>query len=181
MKNKIPHLRILLLLIFLAGALLCGCSRKEKPSGPGMNVKGPNRYSADTSGIEGTVNVARQIVYDVEIINPYPDDTWTSECLKGLDRGELVGFVFDGIYSGRFSTYDIFEGTPITSKKIRKMEEKGEFSRDRIGKFQFMEEWILDTLNMSFTKQVTEIRMGLQKFNADGELTGYAPLLRVVL
>ena len=61
------------------------------------------------------------------------------------------------------------------------MEADGEFSRDQIGKFQFMEEWVLDTTDMSFTKKVVEIRMGLQKFNNKSTLTGYAPLFRVVL
>lgn len=128
-----------------------------------------------------TLLVAEEIVYDVEVINPYPEDTWMAESLQSLDHESLVKFVFDGIYQERFMCYDIFEGTPVPLRKIRKMEKDGEFSRERIGKFQFQEEWILDTVNMTFTKKVTEIRMGLQKFNESEELTGYAPLLRVVL
>ncbi len=61
------------------------------------------------------------------------------------------------------------------------MEEEGDFSRDRIGKFQFKEVWELDTLNMSYTKRVTEIRMGVQAFQEDGTVANYNPLLRVVL
>ncbi len=129
----------------------------------------------------GIKTVAERIVYDVEIINPYPDDLWTTECLEPLDHEALVDFVFNGIYEGKFSAFDIFEETPLPARKIRKMEENGEFSRGSIGKFQFQEEWILDTETMTFSKKVTEIRMGLQKFNEDGDLTGYAPLLRVVL
>lgn len=151
-------------------------SGEENPSGIILN-KG-NAVSSDQPG---TIRVAQQIIYDVEIINPYPDDPWTTEWLKDLDRKTTVDFVFAGIYREKFKAYDIFGGNPISAKKIRKMEEGREFSRDRIGKFQFQEEWMLDTVNMTFYKKVTEIRMGLQKFNDDSVLTGYAPLFRVVL
>ena len=183
MKKAICRYAVPALGLTMACLLLFSCSGKaKKPSGtpdsPGTIIEG---QAAGAGHPAGTRTVAEQIVYDVEIINPYPDDTWTAECLRGLDHRSLVDFVFDGLYAGRFSAFDIFEGTPIPARKIKKMEEKGEFSRDGIGKFQFQEEWILDTVRMTYTKKVTEIRMGLQKFNDDGELTGYAPLLRVVL
>ncbi len=162
--------------ILFAGVFLFSCTGREQAS----------RDEADRSpGIQETLSsslvVAEEIVYDVEVINPYPEDTWMAESLQSLDHESLVKFVFDGIYQERFICYDIFEGTPVPLRKIRKMEKDGEFSRDRIGKFQFQEQWILDTVNMTFSKKVTEIRMGVQKFNDAGELTGYAPLLRVVL
>ena len=125
--------------------------------------------------------IAHEIVYDVEIKNPNPEDQWMDEALMGLDHEALVDFVFEGIYSGRFTVFEIFEGTPIKTQKIIEMEEGGEFSRNQIGKFQFMEEWVVDPEQMTFSKKVTEIRMGLQKFNREGYLTGYAPLFRVVL
>jgi hypothetical protein len=182
MNKTVPQLAIRLLILITAGSVLFCCNRKEKPSRvPGTTGNAMESAEAGSAGSSGTFEVAPRIVYDVEILNAYPDDAWTTECLKDLDHRSLVNFVFNGLYSGRFSAYDIFEETPISAKKIRKMEENGEFSRDRIGKFQFQEEWILDTVNMTFFKKVTEIRMGLQKFNEAGELTGYAPLLRVVL
>jgi hypothetical protein len=182
MKKILPQHAVRLMMIFLAGLILFSCSGNKKPSPvPGKSGNAMESASAGTATSPGTLEVAPQIVYDVEILNPYPDDAWTVECLKDLNHKALVDFVFEGLYSGRFTAYDIFEGTAISAKKIRRMEENGEFSREQIGKFQFQEEWILDTVNMSFTKKVTEIRMGLQKFNETGELTGYTPLLRVVL
>ncbi len=157
---------------------LPACTGRRQGSG----TSGDRLQAAYSDSLQpGLVKVANGIVYDVEILNPYPEDEWMNECLEGLDREGLVDFVFDGIYSGRFKAYDIFEGTPVSAKKIRKMEEEGEFGREQIGKFQFMEQWILDTVNMTCRKEVTEIRMGLQQFSPEGELTGYAPLLRVVL
>ena len=177
MKILIMRFAALPLALALAGSLLFSCSGKKQQSAVTQTEAGTALPSDET----GIVRVAEQIIYDVEIINPYPDDLWTTECLEDLDRETLVDFVFDGIYRDRFSAYDIFEGTPISAKKIVNMEKNGEFTRERIGKFQFREEWILDTLHMTFSKKVSEIRMGVQKFNQNGELTGYAPLLRVVL
>lgn len=167
--------------LILAGILLISNScrqgpDKTDPAGTSIS-KGPV-IAADQAG---SIKIAEKIVYDVEIINAFPDDTWAEESLKDLDHGTAVDFVFAGLYRGKFKAFDIFEGTPVPANKIRKMEADGEFSREQIGKFQFMEEWVLDTLNMSFSKKVLEIRMGLQKFNSDSVLTGYAPLLRVVL
>jgi hypothetical protein len=167
--------------LLLGGIILFSCTGKNGTSPAEGTIPQPEGTGPDGSAISGIIRVSGRIVYDVEIINPYPDDQWTTECLEDLDHERLVDFIFEGIYAKRFSAYNIFEGTPVSVRKIRKMEENGEFSRRSIGKFQFQEEWILDTVNMSYTKRVREVRMGLQKFNREGELTGYAPLLRVVL
>ena len=169
--------------VALAGTVLFSCTGRENQSTGtvGQPTAEKKEGSAFTRDPSGQLPVASGIVYDVEIINPNPDDLWTTECLEGLDHAVLVDFVFKGLYSNKFSAYDIFEGTPVSARKIRKMEENGEFSRDQIGKFQFLEEWVLDTVNMNYFKHVKEVRMGLQSFNNNGELTGYTPLLRVVL
>ncbi len=169
---------ILRCILILSGIILISCTGKERKSPAAEEPSDQIAISTDQSGV---IKVAEHIVYDVEIINPHPDDQWMNECLEGLEREVLINFVFEGIYSGQFSAYDIFEGTPISARKIKKMEENNEFSRDRIGKFQFVEEWILDTIHLRYFKEVTEIRMGLQTFNQEGEVTSYAPLFRVVL
>ena len=163
MTNPISHYVFL-----MAGLVLFSFSGKEQDA-----TKIPDQ--------KGTKKVAKQIIYDVEIKNPYPDDLWMTECLQGLDHEALVNFVFKGIYNEKFSVFKIFEETPLSSQDIKKMEEEGVFTRKQIGKFQFMEEWFLDTVHMTYSKEVTEIRMGLQKFNNRGELTGYEALFRVVL
>ena len=182
MKKKLcPYLRPLLVAA-LTGLILASCTQKGGQPTETTDQSTDKRQVPDsTAQMLGMVNVAEHIVYDVEIINPYPDDLWTEKSLEGLDHELLVDFVFDGIYSGKFSTFDIFEGSPIPVRKLKRMEKNGEFTRDQIGKFQFMEKWILDTINMTYYKKVTEIRMGIQKKDEHGELTGYAPLARVVL
>lgn len=125
--------------------------------------------------------IAQDIISDVEIINPNADDEWMENALRGLRREALIGFIFEGIYDKSLQAYDIFEDTRISAKKIRKMEEDGEFSRDEIGKMQFTEQWMYDSINHAMTKKVSAISLGIRKFDSEGYLIGYSPLFKVTL
>ncbi len=165
MKSFDVSVLFLLVLSFLAS-----CRKGEKSFTP-------YNLAADSN----TTEVAEDIIYDVEIINPDEDDPWMDECLQGLDREALIDFIFKGIYDKDLKVYDIFEDTRISTRKVRQMEEEGEFSRDLIGKIQFKEVWLYDTLSQRMSKKVTEISLGTQNFGPDGYLRGYDPLFRVVL
>jgi hypothetical protein len=130
---------------------------------------------------EGSLQVANDIVYDVVIKNHDPEDLWTEECLSGLNRRELVDFIFSGIYAGRFRAYDIFSDEAIPPRKIRKMEEDGVFKRDQISKIQFVEEWYVDPELYSMTKKVSEVRLGVEHFDGLGMFLGHNPLFKVRL
>ena len=67
----------------------------------------------------GFLQLADQIIYDVIIKNPDPQDEWREKCLGGLKRGELVDFIFDGLYDDRFKAYDIFNDKLIPAHTIR--------------------------------------------------------------
>ena len=53
---------------------------------------GPEQGTASVNPV-GAGLVADQIVYDVIIKNPDPQDEWTEKCLEGLNRRELVDFI----------------------------------------------------------------------------------------
>jgi hypothetical protein len=129
----------------------------------------------------GSLRVADQIIYDVVIKNHDPEDEWTEKCLAGLKRQEMVDFIFAGLYDGRFKASDIFNDKPIPARKIKKMEEDGEFTRDQVSKIQFVEEWYIDTLCYTVTKKVTEVRLGIEHFDGFGMHMGHNPLFKVRL
>jgi len=122
-----------------------------------------------------------EITFDVIIKNPNPQDTWTEECLRNLKRNEMIDAIFDAVYAEQLEAYDIFEGTRLTPRKIKKMEEDGKIVREKIGKFQFVEEWQLNSTEMSMKKQVKEIRMGMEIFDKEGSIKGYEPVFKVKL
>lgn len=129
----------------------------------------------------GSLQLADQIIYDVIIKNPDPGDEWTEKCLVGLKRGELVDFIFEGIYNDRFKAYDIFNDKLIQARTIRKMEDEGEFTRDQVSKIQFVEDWYANPEDYSMLKRITEVRLGLEHIDGFGMHLGHNPLFKVRL
>lgn len=134
------------------------------------------------SGVQpGSMQIADQIIYDVIIKNPDPQDEWTEKCLGGLNREELVDFIFDGLYGERFKAYDIFDNHMIPVRTIKEMEENGEFTRNQVSKIQFVEDWYVDPGGTSMSKRVTELRLGLEHIDGFGMHLGYNPFFKVRL
>jgi hypothetical protein len=125
--------------------------------------------------------ITSEITYDVIIKNPNPGDDWTEECLRNLKRDELIDAIFAAVYDNKLEAYDIFEDSRLTPRKIKKMEEDGKIIREKIGKFQFVEEWQMNSDEMSMTKRVTEIRMGMEIPDHEGFIKGYEPVFKVKL
>lgn len=149
----------------------------------GVTCRGPSGpENGESSGIQsGSRRVADQIVYDVIIKNPDPLDEWTEKCLAGLNRGEVVDFIFAGLYDDRFRAFDIFNDKPISARSIRKMEEEGLFTRDQVSKIQFVEDWYIDRDGYGMSKRVTEVRLGVEHFDGFGLHLGHNPLFKVLL
>jgi hypothetical protein len=148
-----------------------------------VSCTGQNNQERDLPPPEqtGKQQVADQIIYDVVIKNHDPEDDWTEKCLAGLKRQELVDFLLDGIYNERFKAFDIFSDKAIPVRKVRKMEENGEFSREQVSKMQFVEEWYIDPENFTMSKRVTEVRLGIEHFDNHGLLLGHNPLFKIKL
>ena len=148
--------------------LLISCTRQKEPE------------DLQVSDVQtGSRQLADQIIYDVIIKNPDPGDEWTEKCLGGLKRGELVDFIFAGLYDDRFRAYDIFNDKLIPARTIRKMEEDGEFTRDQVSKIQFVEDWYVDNEGYPMSKRVTEVRLGVEHFDGFGMHMGHNPLFKV--
>ena len=157
-----------ILLIFILFLVVFAC--RETITHPGDELL---QTGADT--------LSSMITYDVVIKNPDAEDVWMTECLKDLKREELIDIIFEGIYNEKLTAYDIFEDNKISPSKLRKMEDEGLINREQIGKFQFVEAWFFDKVNMTMTKRVIEIRLGTESFSSDGIMVGYEPLLKVSL
>ncbi len=146
-----------------------------------LSCSGPNKEKGvrRAPGETQSQMIADQIIYDVMIKNHDPEDDWTEKCLAGLNREELIDFILNGLYKDRFKAYDIFNDKSIPSRKIKKMEEDGEFTREQISKIQFVEQWYIDTALSTLTKRVTEVRLGIEHFDNYGMLIGHNPLFKV--
>lgn len=125
--------------------------------------------------------LARPITYDVVIRNPNPEDTWTAECLAGMDQQALTDFVFSALYEKKLTAYDFYTDKPLPVRKIKKIEQAMNNDRSRLAKIQFTENWYLDTARMTMDKKVTSMMFGYEVYDANGDVRGYKAAFRINL
>lgn len=167
--------------ILMAGIfLLNSCHRTQKQPADNRNL--PATAAADSSTFcADSGQVGRDIVYDVIIKNPNPDDTWTSQCLAGLDRKTLVDDIFRAIYAGRITATDFDTGEELSPEQVKEREKEIEEVRARVAKIQFTEDWYFDTLNLTMRKEVRYMVLGYEVYDDQGNVRGYKPVFRVML
>lgn len=163
-----------ILLLAIAVFLLISCRKSGESVQPLTAVS----ISADTAA---GVLVADRIIQDIVIKNNDPNDTWADECLKGMHRNTLVDEVFEMAYSGKARVYDFDTNEILTLKQLKKKEKEEGFSRDRIGKIQFIESWYLNPDKVTFTKKVSSLVLGYETHDSQGQFRGYLPVFRMVM
>ncbi len=122
--------------------------------------------------------LADTIITDVVILNS-SDDEWTEYTLRNLNNSMLVDKIFKAVYAGDLQPYEFFQNLPLSIKDIEALEEKPEFSRDKIGKIQFEEAWYYDSKNQKMIKKVHSMMLAYEYYNSLGELRGYKPAFKV--
>ena len=159
-------------LVLGALILLGACTPEEKVEST-ENTKPVVKEGAfyETALDKGNaVVIAEKIIYDVIIKNPDGDE-WTAERLKGIDKEALINIVFNAIYNGQLQAYDYRFETPMTIEDVKKLEI--EYSRERIAKMQFIEEWYFDEKSMNFGKNVNTIMLAYENYDFNNEVSGY--------
>ena len=168
MKNK-----IILLFVFIM-AFLVSCRENNKSVNPVLR-------SNDISDTVDGFFVAENIIQDIVIKNTDPDDYWAEECLKGMHRETLVDIIFELAYTQKAVVYDFDTHEKLTVKQLKQLERREGFSREKIGKIQFIESWYLHPEKVTMTKKVSSIVLGYETFDSDGEFRGYLPVFRLIL
>lgn len=164
-------MRIQIVLVLIVATFLATACKEKKSN---------TAISASEDVLQGTT-LADPVIYDMVIKNANPEDDWTEEYLKNLDRDKLIAIIFDAVYDERLVAYDFFTDEPLKIIDLRKLEKEADFSRDKIGKLQFEEEWAFDENNMHFQKKVKSMLLAYEVFNSAGELRGYKPAFYVKL
>lgn len=121
-------------------------------------------------------NYADTIVCDMVVKNPDTTDVWAQECLHGLKREQLTNNLFNAIYTGKLVAYDFYTHKPLSAAEVKKLEKMPGYSRNIVGKYQFREAWLYDSLNHVFLKKVHSITFGFETYAEQGGVKGYKPL-----
>jgi len=161
-----------ILILAIAVSMLISCRKNTESFQPGTSLPVPSDSSAG-------VLVAEKIIQDIIIKNTDPNNTWAEECLKGMQRETLVNEAFEMAYSGKAKVYDFDTNELLSKKQLKEREEKEGFSREKIGKIQFVESWYLNTDKATFTKRVNSLVLGYETYNSEGQFFGYLPVFRM--
>ena len=164
-------MRKTLIIIILMSVFSYSCDRKK------LKVDYPSPGMADYG--QDKELLADSIIYDVTIKTSDPDDEWSKVCLSRLDREKLTRKVFDAVYSGNAIPYDYASGSQLSISDVKAIEEKAEFSREKVATIQFTEKWSFDEEKMTFEKKVYSIMIGYELFSDSGEFRGYRAAFRI--
>lgn len=125
--------------------------------------------------------LADTIIYDVNIVNKNPDDTWATQRLQKLDRNLMVNSIFEMIYSGKATAYNHTTGEKLTVRQVEELENTEGFKRENIDMVQFKEVWYVNTSDRTFTKNVISMVLGTQVYDSFGQFIANRAVMRVEL
>lgn len=118
-----------------------------------------------------SIDIANPITYDVIIKNPDSADEWTTECLKDTKAEILINILFQAVYKNRLIAYDYMSNEPMTTDQVKEFEK--EYTRDKIGKIQFVEEWYFNEETLEMGKKIKEVTIGYELYGNQGEVRAY--------
>ncbi len=172
MPRKNTVIRPLLLAIGMASLPLISCNRHTESdkvtvsSDPALN---PENLLADS------------LIYDVDLVNYFAEDEWSTFKLRHMNREKLVELTFEGVYSGQLQAYDFFTDQPLTPEDVRKREEAPEYKRSQIDQIQFEESWFFSPEEQVFRKEVSSFVLAYGVYAHNGELRGHKPVFKIIL
>jgi hypothetical protein len=137
-----------------------------------------------TTGVSDNVNLkdltvlTDSVVYGIithatENIDPYENEEF-----KSFLQDKLIGAIFEQLYAGKLKAYDFFSNKELSIEEIRNIEKKEGFSRAKVGKVQFNEQWYFDNKGV-LTKRVNSMTFGVESYSNQGNFTGYNALFKI--
>lgn len=93
-------------------------------------------------------------------------------------QGDLIDYIFNGIYDGTLKAYDFFSDKELSVKEVKAIENSEGFNRSRVGKVQFNEQWLVSK-NGILTKRVKSMTLGVEHYSKQGTFLNYNALFKV--
>ncbi len=160
--NRIPLFFLIIVLAFLHS-----CCSNDSPT----DDKIPTL-------LQSQITLADTITYDVMLRALDEENIWEVEQLKYLNREAFVSYIFDGIYSNRFRAFDFFNGKPLSTDEVKKIDATVGFAREKVTKVQFKELWYVDTLG-TLQKHVHSYTLGIEAYSNQNTFIGHKALFTV--
>lgn len=127
---------------------------------------------------EGSTILADSLIYGIETHENENSDISENEAFKSFLQEKLINYLFDQIYSRNLKAYDFFSDKELSIKEVREIEKAEWFSRSKVGKIQFDEQWYIDK-DKILRKRVKSMTLGVESYSNQGNFIGYKALFKV--
>lgn len=93
-------------------------------------------------------------------------------------QGKLIDYIFEEIYGGRLKAYDFLSEKELTVNEVKDIEKAEGFTRSKVGKVQFNEQWLIDK-NGVLLKRVNSMTLGIEHYSKQGTFLNYNALFTI--
>lgn len=123
--------------------------------------------------VQGTIEIAKPITFELATVNFNPQDEWKDECLQNFDKGQnqiLVNEIFKAVEQGKLTAYDYMTEEAMSIDSVKALRDK--FKAYGVSQVQFVEDWYYDNQSNQMLKKVKELTLGFPLFDPKGEHYG---------
>ena len=124
-------------------------------------------------------NYAKDIIFDVDIKIKNENDSWEKEKLEHTRNKDLVNDIFEALYNKKLTAYTYYDNSKLSIKEIKEIENQENYSREKISRIQFTEDWLFDKETGCFTKKINSIVLGYELYNNENKVKGYKALFKI--
>lgn len=141
----------------------------DKPSVSALSTK---------TNPEGSFVLIDSLVYGIATHPSENIDSTEYEAFKSFLQEKLINYVFEQIYTGKLKAFDFATDKELTIKEVKELEKKQGFSRSKVGKVQFDEQWYFDKHGVLY-KRVNSMTFGVESYSNAGNFVNYNALFKV--
>lgn len=137
-----------------------------------------NKLSERSKTLEGATILADSLVYGIAT---HPSENVDSSEIVEFNKflkADLINYIFNQVYSGKFKAYDFFSEKELSIKEVKEIEKVEGFNRSKVGKVQFNEQWLVDK-DGAFVKRVKSMTLGVERYSTQGTFVGYNALFKI--
>lgn len=142
------------------------------------NNRPVNPVSSATSTPKEAVVLIDSLVYSIATFQSENSDSLENEAFNLFLKEKLINYVFDQLYAGKIKAYDFLSNKELTIKEIKNIEKTEGYSRSKVGKIQFNEQWYV-AKDGAINKRINSMTLGLEHYSNQGNFINYTALFKV--
>jgi hypothetical protein len=150
-------------------AVLVSCNTNKTSEG---------KSSEKTTTLSGTYVLSDSLVFAIVTHASENADPYENEEFKSFLHEKLIPYIFEQLYAEKLKAYDFLTDEELSLKEIKKIEATEGFSRSKVGKVQFNEQWYFDK-NGVLNKRVNSMTLGVESYSNQGNFYGYKALFKI--